>query len=128
MELLLSLAPLLLTLVGIPIAWLIAQNGLAKEAEVGATARVAAVRGSLAWRPSSAAASASIVSTPSLFVRPITRLAGRGADPVNLASEGVRALTMRASRFLRLSQDGRPRRYLAVLALGAAILLAAVLL
>jgi hypothetical protein len=63
-----------------------------------------------------------------IFVRPITRLAGRGADPVNLASEGIRALTMRASRFLRLSQDGRPRRYLAVLALGAAILLAAVLI
>ena len=35
---------------------------------------------------------------------------------------------MRASRLIRSSQDGRPRRYLAVLAFGAAILLAAVFL
>ena len=63
-----------------------------------------------------------------LFVRPIARLAGRGVDAVNLASEGLKGLTMRASRLLRSSQDGRPRRYLAVLGFGAAILLAAVLL
>jgi hypothetical protein len=63
-----------------------------------------------------------------LFVRPLVGLAGRGVDPVNLASEGVRGLTLRASSLLRAAQNGRPRRYLAALALGAAILLAAALI
>jgi hypothetical protein len=128
MELILSLAPLLLTLFGIPIAWLIARNGLARETGAAASAEVPGSRG-----PSGMAAFVRggfgfdrLYSF--IFVRPITRLAGRGVDPVNLASEGVRALAMRVSRLLRLSQDGRPRRYLAVLALGAAILLAAVLI
>ncbi|MGA2547412.1 MAG: NADH-quinone oxidoreductase subunit L [Rectinemataceae bacterium] len=128
MELLLSLAPLLLTLFGIPIAWLIARSGLAREAEVVAPATVAAARGSSGLAAFVRGGFGFDRLYSFLFVRPITRLAGGGVDPVNLASEGLRALTMRASRFLRLSQDGRPRRYLAVLALGAAILLAAVLI
>jgi NADH-quinone oxidoreductase subunit L len=128
LELLLSLAPLLLTLVGIPIAWLIARRGLARDAWTAvsdaapdgrdSSGLVAFVRDGFGFDR--------LYSF--LFVRPIRRLAGRGVDPVNLASEGLRALTMRASRLLRSSQNGRPRRYLAVLALGAAILLAAVLI
>ena len=122
-EFLLSLAPLVLTLVGIPVAWLIARRSLAKaaspEAAPSAGSKLAAfVRGGFGFD--------GLYSF--LFVRPLSRLAGRGVDPVNLASEGLRGLTMRASSLLASSQDGRPRRYLAVLAFGAAILLAAVLL
>jgi NADH-quinone oxidoreductase subunit L len=127
-ELLLSLSPLFLTLLGIPIAWLIARRDLAHEAPAvsalpsadprPASRLLAFVRGGFGFDR--------LYSF--LFVQPITRLAGRGVDPVNLASEGLRGLTMRASRLIRSSQDGRPRRYLAVLAVGAAILLAAALL
>jgi len=121
-ELLLSLGPLVLTLAGIPLAWLIARRGIAATTatpEVRHPSRLAAfVRSGFGFD--------SLYSF--LFVRPVSRLAGRGVDPVNLASEGLRGLTMRASRLLRSSQDGRPRRYLAALAVGAAILLAAVLL
>jgi NADH-quinone oxidoreductase subunit L len=120
-ELLLFLAPLCLSLAGIPVAWLLARRGIAREG----AARPA--------RPKGLAASARggfgfDRLYAFLFVRPLSRLAGRGTDPVNLASEGVKNLAMGASRLLRSSQDGRPRRYLAALAFGAAILLAAVLI
>ena len=141
-DILLSLAPLLLSLIGIPVAWLIARRGIARQA--AAPSAKARARAAAASAPNVAGtAAAAAARGPAafvrggfgfdrlyafLFVRPVTRLAGRGVDPVNLASEGLRALTMGASRILRLSQDGRPRRYLAVLALGSAILLAAVLI
>ncbi len=120
-EALLSLGPLLLTLAGIPIAWLMARRAIEREAEPAGrrSSRLAAfVRGGFGFDRLYAF----------LFVGPISRLAGRGVDAVNLASEGLRGLAMRASRLIRSSQDGRPRRYLAVLAVGAAILLAAVFL
>jgi NADH-quinone oxidoreductase subunit L len=119
-ELLLSLAPFVLTLVGIPIAWLIARRSLAFAADNrrGPSRFALFVRGGFGFD--------SLYSF--LFVRPIARLAGKGVDPVNVASEGLRGATLRASGLLRSSQDGRPRRFLSVLAIGAAILLAAVLL
>ena len=140
-DILLSLAPLLLSLIGIPIAWLIARRGIARQAaapSAKAKARAANAAAATSAVPTAAAARGPAAFVRGgfgfdrwyafLFVRPVMRLAGRGVDPVNLASEGLRALTMGASRILRLSQDGRPRRYLAVLALGSAILLAAVLI
>ena len=153
-DVLLSLAPLLLSLLGIPIAWLIARRGISRQAaapSAKAKARAATAAAALAAASVAATTAAPATAVPIaaaargpvafvrggfgfdrlyafLFVRPVIRLAGRGVDPVNLASEGLRALTMGASRILRLSQDGRPRRYLAVFALGSAILLAAVLI
>jgi hypothetical protein len=125
-EILLSLAPLLLSLAGIPLAWAMARGELA-------AAKKAAAAPAAASRPSTLAAFVrggfgfdSLYGL--IFVRPILRLAGRGIDFVNLASEGVRGLFVRASGLLRSSQDGGPGRFLAALALGAALLLAAVLL
>jgi NADH-quinone oxidoreductase subunit L len=130
-ELFLSLAPLITTLVGIPLAWLIARRGLAAEASAraegaGRPARVARAGSRLAAFVRGGFGFDRLYDL--LFVRPILGLAGRGVDPINLASEGLRGLTLGASRILRRSQDGRPRRYLSVLAVGAAILIAAVLL
>jgi NADH-quinone oxidoreductase subunit L len=143
-EILLSLAPLLLSLLGIPIAWLIARRGIARQAAApSAKAKVRAAAAAAAAAMAATAVPVAAARGPAafvrsgfgfdrlyafLFVRPVMRLAGRGVDPVNLASEGLRALTMGASRILSMSQDGRPRRYLAVLALGSVILLAAVLI
>jgi NADH-quinone oxidoreductase subunit L len=133
-ELFLSLAPLITTLVGIPLAWLIARRGLAAEAS--AREEKAAGAGRPARAPGAGSRLAAFVRGgfgfdrlyDLLFVRPTLGLAGRGVDPINLASEGLRGLTLGVSRILRRSQDGRPRRYLAVLAVGAAILIVAVLL
>jgi NADH-quinone oxidoreductase subunit L len=133
-ELFLSLAPLVLSLLGIPIAWLIARRGIAREGAFARTAvsPIASPNASRAPRPESRLAAFARGGFgfdrlyAFLFVRPLSRLAGRGVDPINLAFEGLKDLTMRSSRLLRSSQDGRPRRYLAVIAVGAALLLAAV--
>jgi NADH-quinone oxidoreductase subunit L len=135
-ELFLSLAPLGLSLLGIPLAWLIARRGIARESALAmATAsRAASPNASQAQRPESRLAAFARGGFgfdrlyAFLFVRPISRLAGRGVDPVDLAFERLKDLTMRSSRLLRSSQDGRPRRYLAVIAVGAVLLLAAALI
>jgi NADH-quinone oxidoreductase subunit L len=121
LDLFLSLAPLILSLLGIPLAWLIARRGLERRdiAPKGALPAMAAIaREGFGFDRVYAF----------LFVRPVLRLAGKGVDFVNLASEGLRGATMRLSGLLRSSQDGRPRRYLGALALGALLLLAAVLI
>jgi NADH-quinone oxidoreductase subunit L len=121
LELFLSLAPLLVSLAGIPLAWALARREIRLAAAPPSPRRVrltAFVRGGFGFDH----------LYDLLFVRPLVGLAGRGVDPVNLASEGVRGLTLRASSLLRAAQNGRPRRYLAALALGAAILLAAALI
>jgi NADH-quinone oxidoreductase subunit L len=127
-ELFLLLAPLAVTLAGIPIARVLARRGIAREGAARAATAAAADEPQPKGLAGLARGGFGFDRLYGfLFVRPLSRLAGKGVDPVNLASEGVRSLTMRASRLLRSSQDGRPRRYLAVLAFGAAILLAAVL-
>ncbi len=121
-ELLLSLAPLLLSLAGIPLAWLLAKRELATEAGPALRARgsrlAAFVRGGFGFDRLYDFA----------FARPLSRLAGKGVDPVNLASEGLRSMTLRASRRLASTQKGPPGRYLAALAVGAVLLLAAALI
>jgi len=136
LEFLLSLAPLLLSLVGIPIAWAIARREL-ESAKAAAASTAAATASEV--QPAIPARSSRLAAFVRggfgfdrlyglIFVRPALSLAGRGVDPVNLGAEGLRALTLRASRRLRSSHDGRPSRYLAVLAFGAVLLLAAAFL
>ncbi len=106
------------SLLGIPVAWLIA-----RRARAAATARPRAIARFLqgGWGFDWA--------YDRLFVRPFVWLAAVNArDVVDRIFDGVGGLSMLLSRALRVTQNGRVRWYAAGMAAGAVVIVAAVVL